>query len=333
MALSMKQKEFRRRGVSASDIAALCGLNKWKRSIKVFEEKVDPPEEDDEPTVEQEFGNRVENMVLDWTAERTEIQIFHNTGPEAITFQSRKHEIALATPDGLAFEGTMPESFEVLRAQYESAMAVVEVKAPGRTIADWTSPLEMADGIPDYYIPQVHWQMGVLDLPEVLVGALIGREPWIYRIAFNPEFFEMLLRVAETFWENHVLKQIPPLIDESEDYAAHLVRRYPGHASDELRKTNPEVDAAVIKLREAREAMAGLESVTRLQQNIIKDVIGDAAGIAGPWGKIYWKKSKDRTGWDTKAMREWFEKNQPDELIKFRTSKTGGRSFKPYLKK
>lgn len=333
MALSLKQKEFRRRGVSASDIAALCGLNKWKRSIKVFEEKVDPPEEDSEPTVDQEFGNRVEDMVLDWTAERTETQIFHNTGPEAITFQSRKHELALATPDGLVFEDEIPESFESLREQYGSAIAVAEVKAPGRTVGDWTSPLEMADGVPEYYLPQICWQMGVLELPEVLVGALIGREPWIYRIAFNPEFFEMLLRVAETFWENHVLKQIPPPVDESKDYASHLVRRYPGHASDDLVRSTPEIDAAVIKLREAREAMAGLESVTRLQQNIIKDVIGDAAGIQGPWGKIYWKKSKDRESWNTKAMREWFEKNQSDELIKFRISKTGSRSFKPYLKK
>lgn len=332
MTLSLAQKEFRRRGVSASDIAALCGVNQWKKPIKVYEEKIEPPEEDSEPTVDQEYGNRVENMVLDWTAERTETRIFHNTGPEAITFQSRKHEIALATPDGLVFEEAMPESFDVLRAQYELATAVVEVKAPGRTIADWTSPLELSDGIPDYYIPQVHWQMGVLGLPEVVVGALIGREPWIYRIPFSAEFFEVLLHIAEKFWENHVLKQIPPPVDESEDYAVHLVRRYPGHASDELRKTNPEVDAAVIKLREAKEAMAGLESVTRLQQNIIKGVIGDAAGIEGPWGKIYWKKSKDRESWDTKAMIAWFGKNEPKALVKFRKLKSGGRSFKPYIK-
>jgi len=332
MALSMAQKEFRRRGVSASDIAALCGVSRWKKPIKVYEEKIEPPEEDSEPTVDQEFGNRVENMVLDWTAERVETPIFHNTGPEAITFQSRKHELALATPDGLAFEDALPESFEVLRAQYESATAVVEVKAPGRTIADWTSPLEMADGIPDYYIPQVHWQMGVLDLPEVVVGALIGREPWIYRIAFNAELFKMLLHIAEKFWENHVLKQIPPPVDESKDYAAHLVHRYPGHASDELCKTNPEVDVAVIKLREAKEAAEGLDSVIRLQQNIIKGHIGDAAGIEGPWGKIYWKKSKDSESWDTKAMRKWFEKNEPKALEKFRKTKSGGRSFKPYLK-
>ena len=332
MALSLAQKEFRRRGISASDIAAICNLNKWKKPIKVYEEKVEPPEEDSEPTVDQEFGNRVEDMVLDWTAERTETRIFHNTGPEAITFQSHKHEIALATPDGLAFEDALPESFEALREQYRSATAVVEVKAPGRTIGDWASPLEMSDGVPGYYLPQICWQMGVLGLPEVLVGALIGREPWIYRIAFNQEFFEMLLRVAENFWKNHVLKQIPPPVDESKDYAAHLVRRYPGHASDELCRSNPEVDAAVIKLREAKEAVEGLEPVIRLQQNVIKEHIGDAAGIAGPWGKILWRKSKDSVSYDRKAMVAWFEKNQPDELIKFRHPKTGGRSFKPYLK-
>jgi len=335
MALSMAQKEFRRRGISASDIPAICGLNPWKSPIAVYEDKVYPPEPDPPAaTVDQERGNELENALLGWMGRRTQVPIFRNTGEQAITFQSRTHELVLATPDGLGFEGELPVGFEELRERAVEAVTVAEVKSPGPgTVYDWISPLEAADGIPEYYLPQVQWQMGALEIEQALIGALVGRDLWVYQIVFYPEMFAALLARAEMFWENHVLKQIPPPVDASPDYASHLARKYPGHASDELRQTTTDVDVAVIKLREANEAIEAWEKEQRLQKNIIKNAIGDAAGIQGPWGKILWRKTKDQVSVDKKAVIAWIEENHPQEIEKFRQKKTGIRKFLQYLNK
>jgi len=332
MSLTLEQKEFRRRGVSASDIPAICGLSPWKSPIRVWEEKVQEPEEDEEATVDQERGNELEDALLNWMGRRTETKIFHNTGKKAITFQNPKHELVLATPDGLAFDGELPRDFSELREKASEAVCVAEVKSPGPfTARDWISPLEVSDGVPEYYLPQVQWQMGALEKQEGLVGPLIGRDLWVYRLSFNPEMFDLLLAKTEKFWE-YVIKQEPPPIDGSKDFAAYLAKTHPRHSTENLRQSNSEIDVAAVKLQEARDAIKSMEEVTRFQENTIKEFIGDSSGVSGHWGKILWRLSKDRESWDANGMAEWFRQNKPEALEKFRKVSPGSRPFKPYFK-
>lgn len=333
--LTIEQKRFRQRGISASDISALCGENPWHHPIHIYDQKTMEPTADEQPTAAQEFGNRVEGMVLDWTADLTDRPIFHNTGPEAVTFQHPDHEVALATPDGLAFETAdqVPVDFKQLLIRQETASAVVEVKAPSRTFDHWADPLEVPDGIPPYYLVQVQWQMGVVGVGEALVCALIRQHPWTYRIEFHPAIFEALLQIAQDFWDRHVIERTPPPIDGSDDYAAHLAARYPAHSSDQIVPANPSDEQAARDLREISQKIESLEHDRAYRQNILKDRIGEAAGLKGGFGSIWWKRSKARIAYDKKQMIEWFQSNQPDQLEQFQTTKPGTRAFRPYFKK
>jgi len=324
MALTLEQKLFRQRGISASDIGRL--------GIKIWEQKVSPPSKDQEVTVDMERGNELESALLRWTGHRTKSLIFHNSGPEAITFQSPEHEIALATPDGLIFQDFIPKSFEELKLVANQAVAVVEVKSPGPyTLDDWAHPVEVPDGIPSYYLPQVQWQMGVLQKDYAIVGALVGRDLQVYRVAFDLAFFKKLLTWAKEFWSYVEMRKQPP-VDGTEDYAKYLVKKYPSHTDNEIRQSTPEIDPIVRKLQKSKGYIKDLEQITNQCENEIKDFIGDASGIIGPWGKISWRKSKDRSSWDTKAMVAWFKENQPDMLAQFNKVTTGPRIFRPTFK-
>lgn len=330
MSLSLAQKEFRRRGVSASDIVVICGYSPWATPVKIWEQKIEPPEEE-EVTEEQEQGNELEDTIIRWTGKRIERPVFHNTGDEAITFQSRKHELALATPDGLVFDVGIPETFDELRARIQEAQAVVEVKSPDRTVFDWVNPLEMPDGIPEYVLPQIHWQMGVLELDEAIVGSLVGKRLWTYSLQFDQEFFDLMLEQAERFWENYVLKRVPPPVDDSEDYSKYLAKRFPAHRG-KVMDSIPEIDEVALRLKRARESIADLEKEARLARNLLEEFMGDAPGVKGPWGSISWKRSKDQITTDKKALIAWFEKNKPGELEKYRGTRQGSRVFRPNFK-
>lgn len=291
MALTMEQKQFRRRGISASDVATICGLNPWRRPVEVWESKILEPTEDD-PTEDMERGNELENALLGWMGRRTQRRIEPNTGPSAITYRSKTHDLVLATPDGI-----------VIGAQ-EYPIAVAEVKSPGTgTAKDWTDPTVIPDGIPEYYLPQVTWQMAALDLPEAFVGALVGGKLWTYQIQFNRELFELLLKRAEEFWM-HVVRREPPPVDGSSAYTDALRKRFASSRPIETQATN-ELAARIEQFHEIKRHAAGLETQMEIIKQEVMAHMGDAELMHGPWGKVLWRAGKAPRRLDKKLLESY----------------------------
>jgi len=85
------------------------------------------------------------------------------------------------------------------------------------------------DQVPEWIIAQVQQQMIVSGLETVWIPALIGgRGNLLYRVNRNEELCKMLVERAHDFWENHVLKDIPPPNETPSLDLARVMRRTAG---------------------------------------------------------------------------------------------------------
>lgn len=225
--------------------------------------------------------------------------------------------LVIATPDGISTGEGTPD-------------LILEVKCPSwRTGHHWGEP--GTDQVPEYYLPQLMWEMAVTGLKAAHMVAYLGEKPLIYDVPFDVELFEALVDVAQQFWNDHVATGLPPPVDASESYAAYLASRFPRGASPLLSATS-EMTSWVEKLRRAREIKAAAEQEEAEAINHLKAAIGDHEGIEGAWGRITWRNNKDTL---TTNWRQVAEACKPDEtVVKAHTiTKPGPRVFRPNFKK
>ncbi|RMD58527.1 hypothetical protein D6833_12830 [Candidatus Parcubacteria bacterium] len=303
--MSELNMELRKKGVTGSEIAAVAGLNPWKSPVEVWEEKVglrEPPEQN----FHMERGTYLESGLIKWLEAREGYRV-----DPVPTLQSKQHELVIASPDGAAHE---PEG-DVL-------LAAVEVKCPS-TSRDWEDPEIKPDGIPIYYLPQTIWEMAVLEIDRCDVAALLKGDLKVYRISWNQQLFEALLRKAEEFWK-YVEREEPPPLDHTEASRRLLERFFPREKVEELKESPRELEPLVLEYRSVRQQLDELDKQRKLLENRIKQEIGEAAGLVGPWGKITWKATKDRQTIDLKALRA----EAPEVAERFTVTKPGSRVFR-----
>jgi predicted phage-related endonuclease len=163
-----------------------------------------------------------------------------------------------------------------------------------------------SDDVPVHYWIQCQHEMLVTGAYQTFVPVLFGTYDFrVFDIPRDEEFMVTWRIAAEEFWTDHVLAGVPPPLGG--DAFSHKVvsARWPNY-EDVLKALPPERELLVLRLREETEKLKEqTESVETLKHRI-EDLIGDAAGIEGSWGKITWKRIKDRTiiEWD-KVAETW----------------------------
>jgi len=293
----------RRSGISGTDIAALSGLNPYRRIYDVFLSKLGLMDDNiDNPYMRR--GRRMEPILVedyeDMTGYRT-ARIGLLRHPE--------HEIVLGSPDRLVVD----ENGDILHG--------LEVKTANARQAPFWGPPE-TDIIPDQYLLQCQWYMLASDIKRWDVIVSIGGElPQIYHIEHNEELCEKLLDIAEQFWNNHVITKEPPSVDESESAAKMLAKLF--HKADlDLIEAGQEEGNLALALVVKKEELKKLEEEMRLLENKLKEKIGDHEGLKGDGWLITWKKTRDR---QTVKYDELIKELQvPDELIKKYTATVKG---------
>jgi len=330
MGLSQEQLEFRKSGWGASEIASLAGLNPWcSRSEAILRKqgKMDPIP----TTPAMERGNYIEPVIGRWFADKTGYKVV-SLGHK--TMRHPEHEWMLATPD-FGFHkngsGIIDGIMEAKTAAFSQA-------------AQWgkTSIESPTDSIPPRYNVQVHVQAAVCSanmdmepITDVPVVSLVDGEFRMYKVKIDPEVNGILVDIGKKAWDE-VVSGEDPTPDGSKGFSDFLTQKWPETREDIL-----EADADGIELCERlnllTDKIKGLtEDKTLLQQNI-KNLLGDAPGIQGTFGKIWWKYAKSTKPVAWKAMAEDLLKDLPEEkqaavLDQFTGYKPGIRSFRCYFK-
>ncbi len=159
------------------------------------------------------------------------------------------------------------------------------------------------DQMPDYYRAQLEWLMEVLDFDHADLPVLVaGQDYRLFRASRHRPLAAALIEIGEKFWTEHVVKDIPPEVTDSEASRAYIRSRFPRDLVP-LRDATEEEAISAEQLARIREACDRLEKTKADLEARFKLAIGDAAGIQGEGFRITWKASKDsaKTDWESIA--------------------------------
>lgn len=263
--------EKRKRGLGASDVAAIFRLSKWTSPYALWAEKtgqIATGEPSDAMVVGRVVGPAILNL---WEG---------RTGLKAVMRDSmwQHPEIpwALASPDAL-----IAESSNASDGIGHEALGVLEVK---HEFVEW-------DEIPAQYRIQVCWQQGVTGLHSTgqIVNLSARKKLQIFDVEWDPELWLELLAGAEHFWQL-VTSETPPPIDDSDSTSYALSALFPaGDAGGEV-ELEGDLVKTVDRLRKSKERLAIAKREVKQYENEIKAAMGDAdVGLIDGQEVVTWK--------------------------------------------
>lgn len=236
--------ELRALGIGGSDIGALLGVNKWKSAIDVYVDKTQGNKSIDNRFTH--FGHKLEKVVFEEFAERhPELKCY--TVPYTI-----KRGVCVANVDGMIYDPA--------RDRY----GVLELK----TTSEYNKSEWEGETVPQSYYAQVQHYLFVTGLSYAYIACLIGgndyREFYIER---NLDDAELIKNTAADFWNNHVMKSIPPMLDGSDSYSKYLLERAKKE-NDEVIELDDLTDKAS-EYKDLKEQIAALEKELKLKEQEI----------------------------------------------------------------
>lgn len=310
----------RREHVTSSDIPAIMGLpDAYGSPMAVFLEKKKLLEKGEAP-VYLEAGLRLQPVILEWYSDRRGVAIRHEDPYELVV--SREHPIIAASLDGRWWD-----------VEKNQPTVCVDAKNVRRVNTDEWGP-EGTDEIPGRFVVQLHVQMLCTETPvhAELAALFAGAEPRWYAVPWDPEIAAGIIEAGETFWRDHVMKDIPPPVDASDDWTRWLNSR-------PVRGDYVEATAEILKLRKRAVALARagkvIEERETLAKNQIRDFIGERPGMwftdpaTGKVKKVHYKRNKDGQDVDTdgalQALAAEFRFDLTSFMRQFTKTKPGAR--------
>jgi len=158
----------------------------------------------------------------------------------------------------------------------------------------WGEDGDSEDTIPDEVQAQCHWSMSLTGLPRWDVAALLGGNDYReFTIARDVDFEGVLLEVAEQFWRDHVLKQVPPDLDGSGPAWDYLAARMPAMKRDI--EAGPEAEGLATSIRAAKQLLAAAEQGKNERTQELAGLL-IAAGATGMVGSSWRFSVGERIG-------------------------------------
>jgi putative phage-type endonuclease len=194
MPITAEQREQRRHHIGASDTPAILGISPWATPADIYWSKVGPLP-DDEPTVAMQTGNRLEGPLIQFACERLGVRA--------------KRDVSLVHPGGI-FAANLDAA---IVSSVDHDANAIEAKYVGPANADAWGP-DGTEEIPDYVYAQVQHQAYVADLSKVYVAAFVSgyRPDWrLFAIPRDERAINVIVERGMAFWNDHVLKQVPPV--------------------------------------------------------------------------------------------------------------------------
>lgn len=193
--ITQEIEETRRKYLGSSDMPALVGMDPWTRSSDVYLEKTGQldPERDKSSWLIKRIGNVFETAVLDLFEEIRGVTVKRSL--------FLTHEMFCSNLDGFI----------------ESDNEITEAKTTGK-LEEWGE--QYSDDIPPRNIIQAHEQMYVYSKAfgrdcrtvwfPVLLPGYSNLEFKIFKVTRNDNLMNDIIKIGESFWNNHVIPRIPP---------------------------------------------------------------------------------------------------------------------------
>ena len=189
MALTEAQRELRRNHLGSSDVAAIFGFDPFKDAYAVWAEKTGRLEDEPENDAMRR-GTFLEPAILNFG--EFKLGPIERSGNKLEFFKEELHLVD--HPDGIVIATGEP----------------VEAKSQGSYSKEvWGD--EGTDAVPDRVIFQTHVHMICTDQSYCHIPVLLPyRDFQMFGIARDAEVSDIIAEKCVTFWDNHVVKDIPP---------------------------------------------------------------------------------------------------------------------------
>lgn len=274
--------EARKLGITGTDLGGLTGVSKYSTPIKVYLDKLGElePIEDNEAMY---WGRVMEDVIA------KEFQLRNNVKINKVNaiLKHKENTWALGNIDRLITN----ESGE---------KGILEIK----TVSEYIKAMWEGDEVPPQYMVQIQWYMYVTGATFGYFAALIGGNKYVQKyVERDEELINMLVDIAKDFWENNVIKKIPPLVDGSEASSNLLNSLYPS-SNENTAFVLPEEALGLITLRdELKTNLDAINNKIKDCENKLKDMLKEnEIGIVGD-RKVIWK-TFNRSLIDSKLLKE-----------------------------
>ncbi len=204
--LDMPREEWlvlRRKGIGGSDAAAIVGLDRYRSPFDVYADKLGlKPEIPDNEAMRQ--GRDLEQYVAERFMEATGKRV-------------RRRNAMLQHPE-------YPFMIADIDRWIVGENAGLECKT---TSVLNRAKFSQGEFPPNYYVQCVHY-MAVTGAERWYLAVLVLNKAFhVFTIERDEAEIEALIAAEKDFWENHVLKQIPPAPDGSESTAEVIKQMFP----------------------------------------------------------------------------------------------------------
>lgn len=260
--------EHRRKGIGASESAALLGVHPYISAFSLWESKISEPKPDEDVEDRRADGLLMEPRVLQKYARKTGRAVLPSPG----LVHHPKHPTMIATPDALV-------DFDNRRGPLE---------------AKWLDNYRADDEIPVYIQVQQQQQIACLDAQIGSIAILGSFRSFHWMDADrNQAFIDLLIEKIQEFWEKHVIPGIPPAADGSKA-TAEAIRRLYRDETGETVQLPPEALEWAQRLTQAKADTKDAEAREAEAQNKLRAAIGGAVFGQLPDGRIVSLKSQTR---------------------------------------
>lgn len=291
---------WRRAGIGASDLGAICGMSQWATPMSVYLDKLGLLD-DGEPSEAMQWGLLLEGPIAA-RFEQTE-GLYVRDAQLCVEDADVPHR--RCTLDGLVFETPSPDD----RA---STLGPLQIKCSRDR--PW-------DVVPEAYAIQVIWEMGITGTMHEWLAVLHGGNALrVYEFDFDPVMFATLARIAESFWTGNVVAENPPPADGSDATTEALKDAYRDrHDGEPVVLTGAEVDLAREWLAADHALKESKTWVERLK-NQLRSSLGEATVAVDGQGDelVTWRSQRTAAGFDLAGLRS----KHPDIAAEF-TSPAG----------
>jgi putative phage-type endonuclease len=188
--------------IGGSDIGAILGLSKFRSPLEVWMEKTGK-EIKQKDSLPLRFGSFAEEFVASEYTRSTGSELLHDQS----AFIHPIHPMFCAHLDRLVLgDGLNCAPTKILECKTANPF----------TSGDWGEI--GSDEVPMTYLCQVAWYQAITSISQADLAVLFGNSDFrIYAIARDLELEELIVQKALHFWNEYVLKDIPPPLQNEAD--------------------------------------------------------------------------------------------------------------------
>lgn len=261
---SMDRQEWlntRRKYIGGSDAGAILNFNKWQSPLDVYLNKIGESPD----TEENEFmywGNVLEEVVAKEFERRSGMKVRRNN----FMIVDDEHPFMAANIDR-----------EVVGAKVGLECKTANAFAR----SEWEN-----DGLPDNYYCQIQHYLAVTGYDTWYIAYLLGGNTFGYKeVPRNEDFIKAMIEKEEDFWNNHVLKQVPPPANGSQAYSNILKEKYKTEdAIEEIVTLDDTAEDLINKIEDCKIETARCKQ--QLQEMLGNNTMGVTSNYVIKWSVV-----------------------------------------------